>query len=289
MLNLPIEHGKLRMPNLVKWAGGKTSLIVELLPLVPKKFGTYFEPFFGGGSLFWNLKIRGRIGKAVISDLNPDLINMLIAVRDHSEDLSEELDRFRYENGKEKYYEIRDRFNDTRSNSSNSIERAAMFLYLNRNSYNGLWRVNKKGEFNVPFGHYTIYWLPSHQELRVYSEMLQDTTIVQSDFTQAIRKCKRGDFVYFDPPYYNDLDYGFTKYCGENFGIYDQMRLEETVDSLTADGALVMESNYGKDLIRLLYKDYRQIELGVYHAISCRKRSRKETMEVMIVNYDITK
>jgi DNA adenine methylase len=288
MLSTYQNNKKVRIPNLVKWAGGKGNFIETLTQHIPKEFKTYYEPFFGGGSLFWNLKLQGRIGKAIISDANPDLINLLLVVRDRFQDLYDELRNYIRLNQKYQYYNIRREFNLTKNNSELCVERAAMFLYLNRNAYNALWRTNMDGEFNVPYGYYKNYWLPSLDNLNKYSILLKDTKIINADFSKALTNCKQGDFVYLDPPYYNELKYGFTKYCSGNFNVYDHERLKEIMDNLNMKGVFLLETNYDTDFTKKLYTDYRQLTINVRHNISCKPSSRMKYRELIITNYEMS-
>ena len=268
------------------YVGGKNNLVETLINYVPQEFASYYEPFFGGGSMYWNLKLRGRIYRAIISDSNPELINFLKVVRDRFQDLHDELHNYANLHGSDQYYRIRRLFNKLKNYSNRSTEIAAMFFYLNRNSYNGLWRNNKKGEFNVPYGFYKKYWIPSFDDLVTYSSLLQGTKILNTDFSNAVKDCKQEDFVYFDPPYYNERDYGFTKYCKANFTVWDHERLKETIDHLTSKRVLAMESNYDVSLVRNLYENYRKITIEVCHTISCKSISRMNFRELIITNYE---
>ena len=288
MISYQSKKGQVRVPNLIKWAGGKNNLVETLMNYVPQEFATYYEPFFGGGSLYWNLKLRGRIEEAYISDLNPGLINLLKVVRDRFHDLYDELRNYVDIQGSDQYYRIRSEFNSLKDNSDMNTEKAAMFLYLNRNSFNGLWRTNKNGAFNVPYGFYTKYWLPSLDNLITYSYLLQGTKILNTDFSNALKDCKKEDFVYFDPPYYNERDYGFTNYCKGNFTVSEHERLKKTIDYLNLKRVLVMESNYETSLVRNLYENYRRITIGVRHNISCKPSSRMKFRELIITNYKIS-
>ena len=198
MISISEGNTTRRIQNLVKWAGGKGYVVENLMNYVPTDICTYHEPFFGGGSLFWNLKQSGAIDGAIISDVNPQLINLLNVVKSKPIDLAEELTSYVGIGSEDQYYEIRKRFNLKRKRKNLDVENAAMFLYLNRNCYNGLWRINRKGEFNVPFGFYNKYYLPSLDNLKTYSELLQNTTIHLDDFTVSMKLCKESDFVYLE-------------------------------------------------------------------------------------------
>ena len=159
---------KSRVANLVKWAGGKNMLAGILMKLAPGEFGTYYEPFFGGGSLYWNLKSRDLLEDAVISDLNPDLVNLLQVIKERPDEFVSEIELYRTAYGQKRYYQIRDSFNRLKDKKNKEVERASMFLYLNRNCFNGLWRTNLKGRFNVPYGYYETFHLLSEREIYAY-------------------------------------------------------------------------------------------------------------------------
>jgi DNA adenine methylase len=288
MISYQNKNVHCKIPNLIKWAGGKNNLVEILMKYVPQEFETYYEPFFGGGAMFWNLKIRGKLNESVISDLNSELIKFLKVVRDRFTDLYDELCNYADIRGSDQYYRIRDLFNSLKKDSNRNTEIAAMFLYLNRNSYNGLWRTNKKGDFNVPYGFYKKYYTPSLDDLMFYSNLLQGTKILNTDFSNSLKYCKQGDFVYLDPPYYNERVYGFTKYYRDNFTVSGHKLLKETTDRLTSKGALVMESNYDTILVRNLYANYTKVTIEARHNISCKPSSRMNFRELIITNFNLT-
>jgi DNA adenine methylase len=281
---ISISEGKKtrRIPNLVKWAGGKGYAIENLMNYVPAYIDTYHEPFFGGGSLFWNLKQGGVIDGAIISDVNPHLINLLNVVKSQSIDLAEELTTYVGIGREDQYYEIRERFNLKRSKKNLDVEKAAMFLYLNRNCYNGLWRINRKGEFNVPFGFYKKYYLPSLDNLKTYSELLQNTAILLDDFSVSMKLCKESDFVYLDPPYYSTS--GFTEYAGVKFTLKDQAKLASLFRNLSEKGVFLTESNSNHPEILSLYHGFNLIQINGQSLISSKNDGRGITNEVIITN-----
>ncbi len=282
MLSTYQNNEKVRIPNLVKWAGGKGNLIETLMHYIPKKFETYCEPFFGGGSLFWNLKLKGVIEEAVISDINPDLINLLNIVKDHTGELSDELRNYTNINGVKQYYMIRNRFNSIPNTKKLSVEKAALFLYLNRNCYNGLWRINRKGEFNVPFGFYKKYYIPSSNDLETYSELLRNTKIILGDFSVSLKLCKEGDFVYLDPPYYSLS--GFTEYAGSKFTWREQSKLADFFRVLSDKGVRLVESNSNHPDILELYHGFKIIQAKGYSIISSKNNGRGITDELIIIS-----
>ncbi|MEM0135533.1 MAG: Dam family site-specific DNA-(adenine-N6)-methyltransferase [Thermoplasmatales archaeon] len=285
MISYQSEDGFVRIPNLIKWAGGKKNLVDTLMNYVPEEFGTYYEPFFGGGALFWNLKLRGKIENAVISDINPELINLLHVVQSHPNELSEELSAYSGLVGAEHFYNVRNIFNSLLGRKNETIERATMFLYLNRNCYNGLWRINTRGEFNVPFGFYEKYHLPSPIEIGTYSRLLQGTKILCNDFPIAMGLCNDGDFVYLDPPYHTYS--GFTQYAGSRFTLNDQIKLANFFKNLARRGLSLVETNSNHPDILDLYREFKITQTKGYSPISSKKDGRGSTDEVIIVNQSI--
>ena len=280
-----LNDNQIRIPNLIKWAGGKNNLVEKLLLHIPTKFNTYFEPFFGGGSLYWNLKVTGQIERAVISDLNPELVNLLQVLKNEPEDLSSGLSNFRGLVGKDSFYEIRERFNHLRGNSNVRIERASMLIYLNRNCFNGLWRTNKNGEFNVPYGYYKAFHLASSQELMFFSELLQDTSIYHSTYQEVLKKCKAEDFVYLDPPYYTESKTNFTQYTRESFSRYKHLDLLNHFKVLSNNNIKALMTNRACLAIREMYSGYNQTIVKNVWSINRDGSSRKGAEEIVIRNF----
>ena len=185
---------------LLKWAGGKRQLLSELTRRLPDRWGTYFEPFIGGGALLVELANLGRLDRAVIGDKNPELVNLYRVVKRDPEGLSRALSDEKFRNDEESFRRLKTEFNALIGTKKRPVERAALLVYLNKHSYNGLWRVNRKGHYNVPFGKHARLSLPSHQSVLKFSRMLEGITLMHADFGQIVRTAKQGDFVYFDPP-----------------------------------------------------------------------------------------
>lgn len=235
----------------MKWAGGKSSLSAEVLRLVERQpFRRYFEPFLGGGAVFFALHPT----YAVLSDSNPDLINAYSQVRSNVEAVIEELGHHEAEHSKTHYYSVR-------SNPPKTLPaRAAWFLYLNRTCYNGLWRVNSKGLFNVPMGSYKNPRIVDHEKLRRASKALKSARIICADFETVITRLRPrpvfGDVVYFDPPYVPlSRTSQFTSYTREDFTEEDQRRLARIATMLNERGVRVVLSNSETPLIRSLFPD----------------------------------
>ncbi len=241
----------------VKWAGGKTQIVPQLYTLVPPKFERYFEPFLGGGALFFHLKSdKKRKFTAYISDINFELINSYTAVKDNIERLIILLTRNEREYKKapeEYYYNLRDNYNLT--SSSDRIERAAQFIALNRTCFNGLYRVNKDGKFNVPKGDYKNPLICDSNNLRSVSHALRnpEVRIKAADYKQILlENAKEGDFIYLDPPYSPESKTAyFTSYTNSGFSDKDQEKLAETYKQLDEVKCKVMLTNSNTPLVRL--------------------------------------
>ncbi|MHB8360208.1 MAG: DNA adenine methylase [Thermoplasmataceae archaeon] len=267
---------------MIKWAGGKSKLVEKLLKYIPDSFGTYYEPFFGGGALFWNLKLKGKIENAVVSDINREVVNLLHVVQIRSMDLSEELLNYRNHVGKLQFYQVREEFNSQLGKSKDMAKRAAMFIYLNRNGFNGLWRTNRNGEYNVPYGFYRSYYLPSREVIDVYNELLQDTAIMEGDFSKSLQLCKKGDLVYLDPPYHTYS--GFTQYTGLRFTLIEQTKLAEFFKELSKTGIALIESNSNHPDLLELYRGFKINSVKGYSPICSKNIGRGITNEVIITN-----
>ena len=274
-----------RIPNLVKWAGGKSGSLNNLLPEIPEKIRNYYEPFFGGGALFWELKFRKKVRHAVISDVNQDLINLLLAVRDRPNELSLELDKYRNLAGDKAYYRIRKRFNETRDRGFVDAERAAMFLYLNRNGYNGLWRTNMVGEYNVPYGGYKKYYLADEADIQFYSSMLRDTVITHTSYEVALRTAEEGDFVFLDPPYFRERTSNFVQYNRDMFREENHRDLKKITDDLTSRGVKVMITDRYCEEIRSIFASFRMAVFKNRKPINRIGNARAGFNEVLITNF----
>ncbi len=275
---------------LVKWAGGKRQLLLELVKRLPKKWETYYEPFVGGGALLIELYKRRMLKSAVISDLNEELINLYNVVKNYPHELIETLNNTEFKNEKDTYLKLRERFNEIIGNPEYSIERAVLFLYLNKHCYNGLWRVNKAGKFNVPFGRYKNPSMPSQELILEFSNMLRNVEILNVDFEEAVSSARRGDFVYFDPPYQpvSETAY-FTDYTSGGFDYSEQKRLAKVCKKLTKKGVYVMVSNSNTDEIKDLYYNFYIFIVNANRFINSRADKRKGATEVIITNYEIEK
>lgn len=268
----------------VKWVGGKRQLIDALAPLLPKEFSTYCEPFVGGGAvLFWRQPKR-----AIINDVNQDLIQMYEVIRDDVEGLIAELDK--HENTSEYFYNVRDWDRDKDTYAARSLtERASRIIYLNKTCYNGLYRVNNAGEFNSPFGNYKNPNLVNAPVLRAVSSYLKEAevTLTCRDYTQVLADVPEGTFVYLDPPYDPvSVTASFTGYSRGGFTREDQIRLRECCDDLNRRKIKFMLSNSATDFIKEQYDDYNITIVQAKRAINSDAKRRGQVDEVVVRNYE---
>lgn len=249
----------------LKWAGGKTQLLPSLSTLVPIKFNKYIEPFIGGGAFYFHL----NPSKAVIADANEELIITYTQVRDNVEDVIKILDE--YQNQEDYYYRIR----SLDVTLLNPIKRAARLIYLNKTCFNGLFRVNKKGHFNVPYGKRTGSFF-NKETLYNASEFLQNTIIEHADYLTSLKKhAQKGDFVFLDPPYYPISEYSdFKRYTKEFFYHEDHVKLKEEFDRLVNIGCHVLLTNSDHPVIIELFKDYEILVIETKRLISRNPKTR---------------
>lgn len=266
-----------RLAPFVKWAGGKRRLLSQLAPFLPATYGTYIEPFLGGGALYLALEPR----HAILADLNQELILCYQVVRDHLEALLIDLDRHVYE--RDYYYRLRAMDPATLS----PVGRASRFLYLNKCGYNGLYRVNADGRFNVPFGRYTrpprLY---QEAPMREISMLLRTARIQAAPYQETLELGRAGDFVYLDPPYHPlSPTAAFTAYTAGAFGDRDQRELADWYRLLDRRGCRLMLNNSDTPLIRQLYHDFHIEELQALRAINSDPLARGPITELLILNY----
>ena len=268
---------------IVKWAGGKRQISGIIGQIIPLKFERYIEPFAGGLAIFSMLYNSDRLNGGIISDANRDIMNLYISVRDNPEEVSEELDDIKYANNPESYYAIRKRFNGPRDLDS-PYARSAMFLYLNRHCYNGLYRVNSRGEFNVPFGSYARTSLPGREELVSFGKALQGMDLRISDFEQALDNAGPGDLVYLDPPYIPVSKTSFVGYTGSGFSLADHMRLASACRKLDSKGSwFILSNSVSREMIPE-YGDFNIMEISARRSINSDARSRSGHREIIVTN-----
>ncbi|HEY3452106.1 MAG TPA: DNA adenine methylase [Myxococcales bacterium] len=266
----------------VKWAGGKTQLLEAILARMPEKIaGTYHEPFLGGGAVFFKLKALKRVKKAFLSDANVDLMKAYEALRDMPEVLLAELEALAARNNSKDYYEIRAQDPDGMTNA----QKAARLIYLNKTGFNGLYRVNSKGGFNVPFGDNPAAKIADRENLLRVHKALANTKLEASPFKAVLKRAKRGDFVYFDPPYQPvSKTSSFTAYAKGGFGEVEQRHLAQVVEELSRKGVDVLLSNSDTPLACELYegKGYEVERVDARRAINSKASGRGAIKELLV-------
>jgi DNA adenine methylase len=267
---------------LLRWVGGKHRLVHILKRFVPEfNGGQYFEPFMGAGSLFFALGPQN----ARLGDLNDALVNCFCCLRDKPALVWKRLTKLRQRRGRPAYYDARQRFNT----SCGRYNRAALFIYLNRMCFNGIWRVNRAGNFNVPYGGKKRPCFPTLRQLRRASAILQNARVVSSDFETLVKSATRGDFVYLDPPYppLNGTAF-FTHYTKDRFGIPAQRRVARVFKQLNRKGCLVLLSNADTQLVRSLYREFTIAEISTQRWVASYGR-RYLVKDLIITNFPAPK
>lgn len=281
--NVKLKHYNLQ--PFTKWTGGKRQLLGELRSYMPETYGRYFEPFVGGGALFFDLAPE----KAVINDFNEELINTYLQIKNNPAELIDLLIKHKENNSKDYYLELRSADRDGRISRMTGVERAARILYMLRVDFNGLYRVNSKNQFNVPYGRYKNPKIVDVDLLYQISEYLNenDVEILQTDFAEAIKDAQTGDFVYFDPPYIplNETS-SFTSYTHEGFSYEEQVRLRDTFKELTERGVYAMLSNSSSPLVEEFYKDFNIYFVEAQRTNGAKRSSRGKISEIIVTNYD---
>ncbi|CAN5409790.1 DNA adenine methylase [soil metagenome] len=273
---------------IVKWAGGKRMLVPTLLSHLPSEIGTYVEPFAGGAALFFALANEASskradartFRRAVLADRNEDLVACYRAVRDSVEELIVALGAYRYD--QKLFYEVRGRDPSTMSD----VERGARLIFLNRTCFNGLWRVNGSGKFNVPFGRFKNPRIRDESGLRDASRALANVDVQFADFGEVTKSLKQGDFAYFDPPYVPvSKTADFTSYAEGGFGPKDQARLVDTLRALREKGILAMLSNADTEAAHELYEDFAVHQVEARRAINADSAKRGTMTEILVLNW----
>lgn len=268
----------------VKWAGGKRQLIPQIRERMPEKYSDYYEPFVGGGAVIFDL----LPADALINDINKALINTYRTICNEPDAFLREVNRLdnnMWEDGKKYYYSIREHYNDKLMRSEYDVELAALFVFINKHCFNGLYRVNGKGLFNVPYNNSRRVSV-DEDVIMATSEYLRRVTIIDGDFEQACKNAKKGDFVFIDSPYAPLNPTSFESYTKEGFDIESHKRLAKLYDELTARGCYCMLTNHNTELINELYgnKDYKIDVVSVKRMINS-DASNRVGEEVIICNY----
>ena len=259
---------------LLKWVGGKRKLLPLIRTHFPERFSSYYEPFVGGGAVFLGTPVRVP---SFLSDVNSKLIDLYITVRDRPKDLLAALDSLPFTNTEEDFYLAREMYNQP----LDSVEKSSLFLYLNRHAFNGVYRENRSGRYNVPYGRYTNPGMVSGEHVMAVSGKLQSTSLYTSSFRDIEVPCS--SFVYLDPPYHNT----FAQYAAGSFGEEDHLTLRNWCDTVDTSGGKFLLSNSDTEYIRELYSSpkYTIVDVGSETIVSGKTYGRKGTNELLIRNY----
>lgn len=268
----------------LKWVGGKRQLLPEIHKWMPSDYNNYFEPFVGGGALFFSNNIIPE-KKYYLNDYNTELVNVYKIIRDNVDELIDDLKS--HVNTPEYYYQIRKIDREINYNKLSNLKKASRFIFLNKTGYNGLYRVNSKNEYNVPFGRYKNPKICDSVNLKACSKKLKSINIDTGDYkAQTITRVSDNDFVYFDPPYAPaSKTSDFTLYTEKGFYEKEQLALKEYCDYLTSKNVKFLLSNSNVELIKNLYKDYKIEVVMANRAINCKASGRGKIEEVLIRNY----
>ena len=279
------EIKEVTLQPFTKWTGGKRQLLPVIRELMPKTYNRYFEPFVGGGALFFDLAPKD----AVINDFNAELINCYQQIKDNPQELIEILKVHQEYNSKEYYLDLRSVDRDERIDMMSEVQRAARILYMLRVDFNGLYRVNSKNQFNVPYGRYKNPKIVDENLVSAISTYLNNNQIEikKGDFEKAVLDVQPGDFVYFDPPYIPLSETSaFTSYTHEGFSYDDQVRLRDTFKKLNDAGAYVMLSNSSSFLVEELYRDFNIHYVEATRTNGAKSSSRGKISEIIVTNYE---
>ena len=269
---------------ITKWVGGKRQLLGELNKFKPNSFNTYFEPFVGGGAFLFNLAPEN----AVINDFNADLVNLYKVVKNDPENLLKILGKHAENNSKDYYLKLRELDRSKAIDKLSDVEKAARILYMLKVDFNGLYRVNKQNQFNVPYGRYKNPNIADRENIISVSNYFNQSNvdILNGDFEKAVENAQKDDFVYFDPPYVPvNPTSDFTSYTSKGFNISDQERLMNLFFSLSEKGVKVMLSNSDVDFVREMYRNANIHSVQANRFINSKSDKRGKIGEVIITNY----
>lgn len=274
----------LKVAPFLKWAGGKRQLLSQIRERMPKEYNNYYEPFIGGGAVLFELKPK----RARINDINRELINTYKVIRDVPEEFIKEVNKVdteMWDDGKEYYLAKRKQFNDKILNGEYDVEMAALLVFINKHCFNGLYRVNAKGLFNVPYNNSRRASIDVEKIIDT-SEFLKNVEITDGDFEDACIGAKEGDFVFFDSPYAPLNPTSFESYTKEGFDVESHKRLANLFDDLTGRGCYCMLTNHNTEFINELYanKGYRMDVVSVRRSINS-DASKRVGEEIIICNY----
>lgn len=269
----------------LKWAGGKRQLLPTIKEFIPANYDQYYEPFIGAGAVLFSLQPK----RSTINDTNSELVNCYQVIRDQPEELLDLCQQHQENNSKEYYYILREQDRTEDFKNLSPVARAARIIYLNKTCFNGLFRVNSSGQFNVPYGKYKNPTIADAAVIKAVSSYLNQAqvNILNGDFEQAVATAKKGAFIYFDPPYHPLSDTSsFTGYSMNGFGEQEQARLKKLCDDLTERGCQVLASNSAAPFIKSLYNDlrYEVVEVKATRAINTVGSKRGRINELLIYN-----
>ena len=277
-------ENKSKLQPFTKWTGGKRQLLPIIKSFKPDNYNGYFEPFIGGGALFFDLAPEN----AIINDFNSELVNCYLQIKEHPLELIDFLSEHQKNNSKDYFLDLRSVDRDGRIDTMTAVERAARIMYLLRVDFNGLYRVNAKNQFNAPYGNYKNPKIVNRELILAISDYLnnKDIMIMTGDFEKAVQDVNAGDFVYFDPPYIPLSETSaFTSYTHEGFSYEDQVRLRDCVKRLDEKGAFVMLSNSSSPLVEDLYRDFIIHKVDVTRTNGAKASSRGKVSEIIVTNY----
>ncbi len=269
----------------IKWVGGKRGLLSQIIPLLPKQFSNYFEPFVGGGALFFELYAQGKLeGKKVyLFDINAELINAYEVVRDNPTKLIKKLNEFKEKHSKDYYYAVRAWDREENFLELDLLVRATRFIYLNKTCFNGLYRVNRNNQYNVPIGSYKNPNIADGASIYSASEALQNAVILNASYKDVLKSAKKDDLIYFDPPYYPlTPTSSFTSYSEFGFLDKEQEELFELFYNLDKKECKVLHSNSDTAFIKKLYKNYDIKNIQANRFINSKSSGRGKISEVLI-------
>jgi hypothetical protein len=275
---------EIEIKPVLKWVGGKRQLLSEISPMIPGEFNKYFEPFVGAGAVIFNL----LPSKAVINDLNSELINVYKVIRDNPNELIEQLKEHTNSNSKEYFYKVRELDRQANYDKLSDIYKASRTIYLNKTAYNGLYRVNKSGQFNTPWGRYKNPKILDADNILAMSKYFNESKIeiLNVDYKKALTSVSKGDFVYFDPPYLPiSSSSAFVSYTADGFGEKEQIELKETCDNLNNQGVKFLLSNSYHPFLLDLYQDYNIKVVEARRSVNSKGHKRGKIREILVRNY----
>jgi DNA adenine methylase len=274
----------------LKWVGGKTKLVPELVEMFPKKFNNYFEPFVGGGALFYEVIQKYNVGFSSINDINKKLIIAYKQIKQNPKKLisllktiDDEYKKLSLEEKEKYFYSIRKKYNEETIDDKTT---ASYLIFLNKTCFNGMYRENSKGQYNIPFGDQKNPNICDKENILGVSKCLKNTEITDYSFEESVKKCKKNDLIYFDPPYYPvNATSSFTAYSKSSFGEIEQKKLKEVFTDLANRGCFVMLSNSHTPFIKELYKDFHINYRYAARSINSKGDKRGKIKEVVVTNY----